>query len=348
MKRVFFTFITILFLTGCKQESKNTSSEVVIVSSRLQYEEKTEGLQLQSGKFSYNFKKNEIPFKKTILLNASLLGYFLEINAENTIVGVASSEYIYSSKVKNLIQQGKIQNVGNEQKYNIEKIISLKPDAVFTNYVASFENTYQVLKNNGIKVIFLDEYLEQNPLEKTAYLNLFGKLFGREQLALQKYKEIEDNYNLLKESAQKSNTKPNVLMNEMYGNVWYLPGGKTFMARYVLDANANYILKDNTEEKSVTMSFEEVFTKTKNVKIWVNAGNHQTKNDLFKTNPFYSKLNVAQNGKIYVITAREKQKSNDFYESGVVRADWVLKDYIKISHPEILPNYRLTYMKELQ
>ena len=45
---------------------------------------------------------------------------------------------------------------------------------------------------------------------------------------------------------------------------------------------------------------------------------------------------------------KEKLKANDFFESGVVRADLILKDYIKIFHPELLPNYHLTYMKELQ
>lgn len=65
-------------------------------------------------------------------------------------------------------------------------------------------------------------------------------------------------------------------------------------------------------------------------------------------NPFYGKLDVFNTGKVYGIAGRERQKANDFFESGIVRADWVLKDYIKIFHPELLPNYKLTYMKELQ
>jgi iron complex transport system substrate-binding protein len=39
------------------------------------------------------------------------------------------------------------------------------------------------LKNNGIQVIFLDEYMEQQPLQKTAYIKLFGKLLGKEKEA---------------------------------------------------------------------------------------------------------------------------------------------------------------------
>ncbi|WP_415327812.1 ABC transporter substrate-binding protein [Chryseobacterium sp. MMS23-Vi53] len=314
----------------------------------VKYDEKNDALHLKSGNFTYDFKKNQIPFKKIILLNASMAGYISELEAENLVIGVSSPEYIYSEKIQNLIKEGKIQNVGNEQKYDVEKIISLRPDAIFTNHISSFDNTYQLLKNNGIQVIFLDEYMEQKPLEKTAYIKLFGKLLAKDQEAQTKYQEIEKNYNELKKLALKSKEKPTVLANEMYGDVWYLPGGKTSVANFIADANANYILNNNTDEKAVTMSFEEVFAKSNNVNIWVNAGNHHSKKEMLGMNAFYSKLNVFNKGKIYVITGKEKAQANDFFEGGIVRSDLVLKDYIKIFHPELLPNYQLTYMKELQ
>lgn len=335
-------------LTSCKREQKISSPEAVSVSGLVQYQENQEGVHLKSGNFTYDIKKNQIPFKKIILLNASMAGYIGELHAENLIIGVSSPEYIYSNKIQNLLKQGKIQNVGSEQKYDVEKIISLKPDAIFTNHIASFDNTYQLFKNNGIQVIFLDEYLEQNPLEKTAYLKLFGKLLGKEKAADDIYGNVEKNYADLKKLAQKAKEKPTVLANEMYGDVWYLPGGKTAAAHFISDANAYYILKNNTEEKAVTMSFEEVFAKSSSVQYWINAGNHTSKKEMLGMNPFYSKLNVFNKGKIYVITGKERGQANDFFESGVVRSDLVLKDYIKIFHPELLPGYQLTYMKELK
>ena len=79
----------------------------------------------------------------------------------------------------------------------------------------------------------------------------------------------------------------------------------------------------------------------------MNIGNHQSKKELLQINPNYTKLPVFNEGKLYTITGKEEGKSNDYFESGVVRADVVLKDYIKIFHPELLPNYKLTYLKEL-
>ncbi|WP_265429361.1 ABC transporter substrate-binding protein [Chryseobacterium sp. YIM B08800] len=348
MKANFLLIIAFLFLTNCKREQKISPSDWEVISERLQFKDGGGKLDLKSGNFTYSFEKNKVPFHKIILLNASLMGFVSELEAENLVIGIASPEYIYSEKIDQLLKSGKIQNVGNEQKYDVEKIISMKPDAIFTNYIASFDNTYQLLKNNNIQVIFLDEYMEQSPMVKTSYIKLFGKLLGKEKEAEEKFNQIQKNYNDLKTLASKATSKPNVLANEMYGDVWYMPGGKTFTANYVADANANYILKDNTEEKAVTMSFEEVFAKSKNIQYWVNAGNHKSKKEMLNINPFYGKLEVFSKGKIYGISGKEKQKANDFFESGVVRSDLVLKDYIKIFHPELLPDYQLTYMNELQ
>lgn len=348
MKARFLMLMAIFIIIACKRETKNINTKAVSISKLVNFKDQTGFLQLSSGNFNYSIRKEQLPFKKIILLNASMAGYVTELNAENIIAGISSPEYIYSEKIRKLIQQEKIQNVGNEQKYDIEKIISLKPDAVFTNYVANFENAYEVLKKNGIHVIFLDEFKEEEPLEKAAYIKVFGKLLGKEDLADAKFKEIEKNYNNLKKLAQTSHSKPKVLANEMYGDLWYLPGGKTSFANFIADANAEYILKDNSDTKAVTMSFEEVYAKVKNIHFWLNVGNHHSKKELLSINPFYAQLDVFNQGKIYSVSGKEKQKANDFFEQGIVRCDLVLKDYIKIIHPELLPDDKITYLHELK
>lgn len=348
MRAYFFLFIFTFFLIGCKKEPYQLTTDWQEISERVQFKESGNTFELKSGKFDYKISHNQLPFKRIVLLNASLVGYFTELGQENRIVGISSPEYVYSENVLKLIKDGKIANVGNEQKYDVEKIIALKPDVVFTNYITTFENTYDLLRKNGIQVIFLDDYMEQNPLEKSAYLLLFGKFFGMDKAAVLRFNEIQSSYDSLKNLTPKIEPKPIVLANEMYGNQWFLPGGKTSLAYFLKDAGANYINAENTEEKAVPMSFEEVFAKSQKAEFWVNVGNHHSKKELLQINPNYAKMHVFQKGKIYGVNGREKGKGNDFFESGVVRADLVLKDYIKIFHPELLPNYSLTYLKVLQ
>lgn len=348
MKNYFFIFISLFFIFSCKQKKDNSAKDWIYISQNVSYQKDKNFFKLKSGKFTYQIKNSELPFKKIVLLNSSLLGYVEAINSENKIVGVSSPEYIYSEKVKNLIKSGAIKNVGNEQKYDIEKIITLKPDVIFTNYVPNFQNTYNLLMNNGIKIVFLDEYLEQNPLEKSAYIKVFGELLGKVSESEKVYRNLKINYQNLKILALKSNDKPKVLVNEMYGNEWFLAGGKSNLARFIKDANANYVLEDNQESNGVPLSFEEVFAKAKDAKYWVNVGNHLDKKELLQVNSSYKKMNIFNTGNLYSITGKITGKSNDYFESGVLRADLVLKDYIKIFHPELLPNYHLVFMKKLE
>ncbi|WP_313028562.1 ABC transporter substrate-binding protein [Soonwooa sp.] len=348
MKALFFILFSFFCLTSCKKKEIPTAENAVIISERLSYKNDGKQFVLKSGKFENSFNSSKLGFKKVVLLNSSLLGFFTELNLVDRIVGLSSPEYVFDENIRKSVASNKIANIGNEQKYDVERILSLKPDAIFTNYVPSFENTYEILRKTNIQIIFLDEYLETTPLNKSKYLLLFGELFGVKDLAEQKYKSIETGYQYLKQLALKSAEKPVVLCNEMYGSQWFLPGGKSAAANYFRDANANYILAENTEINAIPLSFEEVYKKSENAKYWVNIGAYQTKQAMLNINPNYSKMKVFQNGKLYMINNREVGMANDYFQSGAVRADLVLKDYIKIFHPELFPKENLYYLKELK
>lgn len=350
MKRIFLLLILFLFSISCKKENIQKSNGNITISSRVNYIENPESLTLTSGKFKNVIPSKNLPFKKAMLLNSSLIGFFSELNLENKITGVSSPEYIFSEKIHRLINESKILNIGNEQKYDIEKILSNKPDVIFTNYVPNFANTYEVLKNNGIELIFLDDFMEQNPLEKSKYLLLFGKLFEKEKEAEKTYQNIEDNYKRIQALSKNSKSNSLVLCNEMYGSQWFLPGGNSFVAKLINDAGGNYILKDNKESTSVPLSFEEVFIKSKQANFWINISPHKNKKELLTLNPNYAKMDVFNSGKLYMINNREKDQANDYFESGVVRCDVVLRDYFKIFHPEdvTFQSEPLVYLKELK
>jgi len=348
MKALFFILFSFFCLTSCKKKEIPTAENAVIISERLSYKNDGKQFVMKSGKFENSFNSSKLGLKKVVLLNSSLLGFFTELNLVDRIVGLSSPEYVFDENIRRAVASNKIANIGNEQKYDVERILSLKPDAIFTNYVPSFENTYEILRKANIQIIFLDEYLELTPLNKSKYLLLFGELFGVKDLAEQKYKSIETGYQYLKQLASKSAEKPVVLCNEMYGSQWFLPGGKSAAANYFRDANANYILAENTEINAIPLSFEEVYKKSENAKYWVNIGTYQTKQAMLNINANYSKMKVFQNGKLYMINNREVGMANDYFQSGAVRADLVLKDYIKIFHPELFPKENLYYLKELK
>lgn len=346
MKMKIFLLLVISLFWSCSKKQIELGSNREIISDRVSITKGENNLELHSGNFTSTFKNSELPLKRVVLLNSSLVGYFDQLGLENTIVGVSSPTYIYSIEIQNLISKGTIANVGNEQKYDIEKIISLKPDIIFTNYISSYENTYDVLKRSGIPIVFLDEYLEKTPLEKTRYLKIFGSLLGKSKEADSLSNAIESSYNELKNLA-KQGKKSAVMVNEMYGGMWFMAGGESQTAKYIEDANANYILQNDASNNSVSLSFEEVLIKSKNVPFWVNAGNYSSRKELLGINPNYSKIRAFRENNVYSVGRRQKAQANDFFELGVVRSDLVLKDYIKIFHPELLPKDSLMFLQKL-
>lgn len=348
--KIYFFIIPLLFLvTSCnKNTEKQQVNSKIIISKNVNYTLDDKELNLTSHAFSYHIPRYDLPFKRIILLNASLVGYISALDMENSVIGVTSPEYIYTEKIHDNLENGKTENVGNSQKYDIEKIISLKPDAIFTNYIPNFQNIYDLLKKSGIKVIFFNEYLEELPLEKSAYIKVFGELLGKQNKADSLYNVIHNNYNNYKNKAEKANQTPSVLTNEIFGNQWYMPGGKTQIAHYLNDANSNYIFKDNQETKAIPMTFEEVYAFSETANYWVNVGNYSTKKELLMANPNYKELNVFKNGQIFSINGRVRGTANDYFESGAVRVDWVLRDYIKAFHPDLMRNEKFTYLKKLK
>lgn len=347
MRALFLSLFFLLSLYSCKKQNTSNQDGYVTISERLNYRYQDHQLIIQSGRFKNSINSNNIGFKKVILLNSSLLGYFTELHLEDKIVGVSSPEYIFDEKIRNAISDGTISNVGNEQKYDLEKIIALKPDAIFTNYIPSFENTYEILKKSNIEIIFLDEYLETEPLAKAKYLLLFGELFGVKDLAQEKLNFISHNYKTLREKAAKAKDKPVVLANEMYGNQWFLPGGKSSVAHFFKDAHADYILADNDATNAIPLSFEEVYKKAEQAKFWVNIGAYQNKNMMLNINPNYAKMNVFNSGKLYTFNNREHGAANSYFQEGNVRVDLVLQDFIIMFHPELLPNEKLYFYKQI-
>lgn len=348
MKPYFFAFLFLSLLTTCDQNKSLVEKDRKVYFKNSEGTDAAQNIILVSGNHHYTLSKDQLPYQKVVLLSSSLLGYFTALGLEDKIVGLSSVEYVYHENIKKRYQKNLIQEVGNEQKYDLEKIIALKPDVVFTNYISTFQNAYDILRKNKIQVIFVDEYLEENPLEKASIIKIFGVLLGKEQTANKIFSQVKKNYLRYSKLAASTSKKPLVLSNEMYGGQWYVAGAKSQLAHFIKDAHAEYLFSDQGEEKSLPKSFEEVFVKAQKADYWVNVGNHKSKKELLAIQPLYAKMKIYEKGEIYALTGKETLKANDYFESGTIRADLVLRDYIAIFHPELFPKDSLVYMKRLK
>jgi iron complex transport system substrate-binding protein len=97
------------------------------------------------------------------------------------------------------------------------------------------------------------------------------------------------------------------------------------------------------------LSFESVFDTGKDADLWIAPGYFSTKKQLLKSNQLYAQFNAFKNNKIYTPTIRKgKTGGVIYYELAPTRPDLVLKDLIKITQPELLPSYTLTFFEKMR
>ena len=93
-----------------------------------------------------------------------------------------------------------------------------------------------------------------------AALILIGKLFV--------IQIVDSSYNALKALARKAKERKSMVMDKMYGSVWYVPGGKSTIGSVMADANIDYVFADNGSAGSVAMAFEAVLDKGGEADLW--------------------------------------------------------------------------------
>ena len=135
----------------------------------------------------------------------------------------------------------------------------------------------------------------------------------------------------------------------MHKDVWYLPNGTSPEAQILKDANANYLWQNTTGSGSLALSFEAVFEKGKAATLWLSPSYYSSMEAMKKANDHYTQFEAFKNKNIYsFVNTTGETGGVMYYELGTARPDLVLKDIIKICHPELLKNYETFFFKPLE
>jgi len=354
MKIVPFCFLFLILIFSCNP--KETNSDILKPQSESKYitkvnwKETTDSLMIEAGGEKLIFERKELPLSSAMVIPTSAIAYMDELNLTDKITGISQPDFIYNSKIQQQIQNKKIQVIGTFDEIFVEKVLVSKPDIFISTSSPSLAKFHDLLKRQGIKILFIDEYEELNPLAKAEYIKIFGKLFGKEKEADGLFAEIENNYKEIQSLIRRSTKEnPTVFANQIYGDVWYMPGGKSFQSILFKDAGGNYLWASDTSTGSLNLSFESVFEKAINADVWINAGDYPTKSSLQASYPNYEWFSAFRNGNVYNWNKRiTKKGANDYFETGTVRPDWVLKDLASIFHPELFSEHELYFYKKLE
>lgn len=338
---------TIKYAKGFDIQTVKNGKKIIINSPYQGSEERFEFILTHSKSTT----KNEItvPVNSIVVTSTTHIPMLELLNVEDKLVGYPNTDYVSSEKTRTLINNGTIKDLGNEESINTELLLDLNPDVVIGFSINSNSKMFSTIQQFGIPVVLNGDWLEETPLGRAEWIKLFGVLFDKEKQADSIFNEIEKNYLEAKTLALKSKNKPTIISGGLFKDIWNLPAGSSFEATFLKDANTNYLWKDSEGKGSLSLNIENVFEKGKDADIWISPSFHTSLEDLNTANSIYPQIKAFKNKSIYSFVNKRGEKGGIIYfELAPARPDLVLKDLIKIAHPELLPDYEFTFFERLK
>lgn len=286
-----------------------------------------------------------VPVRSAGVATAVHCGLLDELGVASAISGVCEKEYIDLPAVAEGLAAGRIADFGNGMNPNVERIMDVAPDVLL---LTPFEHSggYGRVERLGIPIIECAEYMESSPLARAEWIRFYAELFGVEERADSIFRAVEQNYLELKQRATAVTTRPRLLSELLYGGQWFVPCGQSTMGKMFADAGADYLFRNRKGSGSTALSFETVLDEAQDADLWLVKYNSQqplTYSQLARDYQPYTRFRAFQQRHIYGCDLAH----NHFYEETPFHPDRLLRDFIILLHPELLPGQQTVYYKPL-
>ena len=290
-----------------------------------------------------------IPINEIVVTSTTHIPSLEMLEVDTTLVGFPSLDYISSQKTRKRINQGLIKELGKNEDLNTESLLDLNPDVIVGFAIDNHDKTLNTIKKTGIPLVYNGDWTESSPLAKAEWIKFFAAFYDKDTLANRLFSNIENEYLNAKKIAFNAKSKPTVLSGAMYKDIWYLPQGKSWAAQFIADANGDYLWKETKGTGSHSLSLESVLEKAEHAEIWIGPSYYTNLVQLKKAHAVYQYFDSFKNKKVYSFTNKVGETGGLIYfELAPNRPDIVLKDIIKILHPELLPNHKFYFFDQLK
>lgn len=331
-----FSAYTVLELLGNKNDVEVTASFVLYQNEKPAYT-----------KDAYYIKT---PVSRVACMSSIYTTMLQELHCEQSIVAIDNVDYYTNPYIQQQVKENKVMELSKGPQIEIEKTIALKPDLFLTFGMGNPKTDIdQKLLQSGLPVAISIDHLEETPLARAEWIRFFACFFNKERLADSLFSVTAKRYHDLKVIAQTNTRKPTVLTEIKYGDAWYVPSGKSYIANLISDAGGSYFWKDDQKVGSTPLPFEMVYAKAKDCDFWINQYNVNTKKELTAYDDRYALFKAFKEGNLYNNNkVRNSGGYSNYWETGITHPDDVLADLIKIFAPALMPKHEFVYYKKIE
>jgi iron complex transport system substrate-binding protein len=292
----------------------------------------------------------QLPVDRVILTSTTQVPHLDLLNETEKLSGFPNLDLISSPKTRNRIETGLVKDLGNSPSTNPELVLDLQPHWIMISTLGQDLRFLDLYAQAGIPALINGEYVEQNPLGRAEWIKFTGILLGKYKEAEEVFKDIESAYLDAEKLAGTIplDQRPSVLSGVMYQDIWYAPGADSWGARILENAGGAYIFSNQSGTGSLQLNYEYVLDQAMEADFWIGSADFSSLKAMGASEPRYRSFQAWRNGKVFTYSARKGPTGGlEYFELGYVRPDLILKDLIKILHPELLPDYELYFYQKL-
>lgn len=285
------------------------------------------------------------PLERIIALSATQWGPLITLGEVGRIVGVSEGRFINDTLVRRLLNEGKLTDVGGEERYDVEKMLRLEPGVVF--YSPNPAGVPAQLGYTRMNLIPWPDYLENHPLGRAEWVKLLGLLTGKDTEANHLFEHIETEYLTLKRIAASAKERPTVFSDKAFAGQWYVPCGQSYLATMLADAGSDYVFSSLEGEASVPLDIEAIFGKAAHAQYWriaQAAPEGYSYPQILAENEFYGTFDAFKNHRIIFCNTAKTA----YFEKGNLEPHQMLADLIAIFHPQLLPDHQPVFYQLLE
>jgi len=280
------------------------------------------------------------PLERTVCFGTVQCSFFAEIGVLETLVGVCESHFINNQFVRKKVEEGLITDIGSAAKPDIEQLMMIQPEALFTTPLDESSIRSSVVADATVIEGF--DYMENTPLGRTEWIRFYALFFEKRNLADSLFAQTVTDYLNVKAKTGAFSYHPTVLAETVYNGIWWIPGGQSYMATLYRDAGAEYLWKDDPNTGSIGLSFETVLEKAKKSDFWLikyNSPYQITRKCLADENSNYTLFDAFNRRKIYAVNTGQ----TSYYEELSIHPNHILEDLARVFHNINIGNNKVKY-----
>ncbi len=278
----------------------------------------------------------KVPLDNVAIFSATQLNGLQMLGLINRITGISEARFLHNRQVKQLLARGKIKEMAAGGHYFIETILQQKPKAIF---YSPFQGNLKLPATlSSITAVPYLDYTENDPLGRAEWIKFSALFLGKQKEADSIFRRIETKYLSLKKLTDSLRQRPSVFSGKFFNGQWFVPGGKSYMARIFRDAGADYLWKNDRHVASIPLNFETVFQRAKAADYWRMTGSFGSRpsyGEIARENNLYTHFKAFREH--HIIYCNTQQTA--YFERSAMAPQQVLADFIKAFHPELLPRY---------